>query len=155
MPLTRLTPPTPLTPLLPPWFHHPTNFILESKIHESPHCIIFCIILYFPLFFVARSSQWPRPPHCWRFGITLRYTTVGRTPLDEWSACRRVFYLTAHNTHNTQTPIPPAGFESPIPANERLQPHVLDGPATGIGTYPLLGPNTPQDTILENVLLIL
>jgi len=37
----------------------------------------------------------------------------------------------------------PAGFEQPTPANERLQTHVLDGPATGIGTYPLLGPNIP------------
>ena len=31
---------------------------------------------------------------------TQRRTTVGRTPLDEWSARRRDFYLTTHNTHN-------------------------------------------------------
>ena len=31
---------------------------------------------------------------------TQRRTTVGRTPLDEWSACRRDLYLTTHNTHN-------------------------------------------------------
>ena len=31
---------------------------------------------------------------------TQRRTTVGRTPLDEWSARRRVLYLTTHNTHN-------------------------------------------------------
>ena len=37
---------------------------------------------------------------------TLWYTTVGRTPLDEWSARRRD-YLTAHNTHKRQTPMPP------------------------------------------------
>jgi len=30
-------------------------------------------------------------------------TTVGRTPLDEWSARRRDLYLTTHNTHNRQT----------------------------------------------------
>jgi hypothetical protein len=31
---------------------------------------------------------------------TQRRATVGRTPLDEWSACRRDLYLTTHNTHN-------------------------------------------------------
>jgi hypothetical protein len=34
---------------------------------------------------------------------TQRRTTVGRTPLDEWSACRRDLYLKTHNTHNRQT----------------------------------------------------
>jgi len=34
---------------------------------------------------------------------TLRHTTFGRTPLDEWSACRRDFYLTTRDTHNRQT----------------------------------------------------
>ena len=34
---------------------------------------------------------------------TQRRTTVGRTPLDEWSARHRDLYLTAHNTHNRQT----------------------------------------------------
>jgi hypothetical protein len=29
--------------------------------------------------------------------------------------------------------MPPAGFESVIPAGERLQTHALDGSATGIG----------------------
>jgi len=36
-----------------------------------------------------------------------RRTTVGRTPLDEWSARRRDLYLTTHNTHNRQTSMPP------------------------------------------------
>jgi len=31
---------------------------------------------------------------------TQRRTTVGRTPLDEWSARRWDFYLTKHHTHN-------------------------------------------------------
>ena len=31
---------------------------------------------------------------------TQRRTTVGRTPLEEWSARRRDLYLTTHNTHN-------------------------------------------------------
>ena len=33
---------------------------------------------------------------------TQRRTTVGRTPLDEWSACRGDLYLTTHNTRNRQ-----------------------------------------------------
>jgi hypothetical protein len=36
-----------------------------------------------------------------------RRTTVGRIPLDEWSARCRDLYLTIHNTHNRQTSMPP------------------------------------------------
>jgi hypothetical protein len=35
------------------------------------------------------SPSAPRPHHCRGFTITLRHTTLGRTPLDEWSARRR------------------------------------------------------------------
>ena len=42
------------------------------------------------------------PPHYRSFTTTLRHTTLGRTPLDEWSARRRELYLTAHNTHKRQ-----------------------------------------------------
>jgi hypothetical protein len=35
-----------------------------------------------------------------------RHITVGRTPLDEWSARRRDLYLTIHNTHKRQTSMP-------------------------------------------------
>ena len=37
--------------------------------------------------------------------VLSRRITVGRTSLDEWSARRRGFYLTTHNTHNRQTSI--------------------------------------------------
>jgi hypothetical protein len=60
------------------------------------------------------------------FTITLRHTTLGRTPLDEWSARHRDLYLTTHNTHNRQTSTPPAGFKPAIPVSERLQTHALD-----------------------------
>ena len=43
--------------------------------------------------------------------ITLRHTTLGRTPLDEGSARGRDLCLTTHNTHKRQTSMPPAGFE--------------------------------------------
>ena len=38
---------------------------------------------------------------------TQRRTTVGRTPLNEWSVRRRDLYLTTHNNHNRQTSMPP------------------------------------------------
>jgi hypothetical protein len=37
---------------------------------------------------------------------TQRRTTVGRTPLDEWSARRRDLYLTTQNNHNDKHPCP-------------------------------------------------
>jgi len=63
---------------------------------------------------------------------TQRRTTVGRTPLDEWSARRRDLYLTMHNIHN-KTSMPPVGFEPTISAGERPYTYVLDRAATGTG----------------------
>ena len=45
-------------------------------------------------------------------------TTLGRTTLGERSARRRDLYQTTHYTHNRQTSMPPAGFETVIPASE-------------------------------------
>ena len=64
---------------------------------------------------------------------TKRRTTVGRTPLDEWSDRRRDLYLTTHNTHSRQTSMPPAGFEPTISAGERQQTCPLDRAASGTG----------------------
>ena len=61
-------------------------------------------------------------------------TTVGRTPLSEWSARRRDLYLTTHNIHNRQTSMPPVGFEPTISAGERPQTYALDHAATGTAT---------------------
>jgi len=61
------------------------------------------------------------------------YTTVGRTPLDEWSARHRD--LTTHNTHNSQTSTPQAEFEPTRPASERPQTHASDRVATAIGIW--------------------
>ena len=44
---------------------------------------------------------------------TQRRTTVGRTPLDEWSARRRYLYLTTHSTHNRKTSMPHGGIRNP------------------------------------------
>ena len=88
---------------------------------------------YFILSLYGDTCKWlgillwvpPPPPH-WRCGPTrtmassfLRFLdhkqrriTVGRTPLDEWSARRRDLYLTTHNTHNRQTSMPPRGIRA-------------------------------------------
>jgi hypothetical protein len=52
------------------------------------------------LFYGLTVSNAPRPPHYRGFTMTLWHTTLGRTPLDEWSARRRDLYLTTHNTHD-------------------------------------------------------
>ena len=52
---------------------------------------------------------------------TQRRTTVGRTPLDEWSAHLRDLYLTTHSSHKRQTSIPPVGFEPTISSGQRPQ----------------------------------
>jgi hypothetical protein len=56
---------------------------------------------------------------------SIRHTTVGRIPLDEWSDRRRDFYLTTHNTHNKQTSMPPVDFETTVSAGERPQTYAL------------------------------
>jgi len=86
------------------------------------------------VFFWRDSPQWARASSLSRFlDHTQRRTTVGRTPLDEWSARRRDLYLTTHNTHNRQTSMPPVGFEPTIAASQRPQTYALDRAATGTG----------------------
>jgi hypothetical protein len=59
-------------------------------------------LLLFVLFFVCfwrNSQKWVRASSFTGFlDHTQRRTTVGRTPLDKWSARHRDFYLTTHNT---------------------------------------------------------
>ena len=71
----------------------------------------------------------------WGFAITPRHTTLGRTPLDEWSARRTDHYLTTHNTHKRQTSMPPVGFEPTISESERPQTHAWDPAVTGVSNY--------------------
>ena len=85
-------------------------------------------------FFGRNSPQWARTSSFTRFPYhTQRRTTVGWTPLDEWSARRRDIYLTTHNTHNRKTSMPPVGFETTIPVGERPQTYALERAATGTG----------------------
>ena len=65
--------------------------------------------------------------------ITLRHTALGRASLDEWSARRRILYLTTHNSHKRQTSNVQAVFKPAIPASEQQQTHALDRAVIGIG----------------------
>jgi len=49
-------------------------------------------------FYGSMAPSGPRPSPWQGFTIVLRHTTLGRTPLDERSACRRDLYLTTRNT---------------------------------------------------------
>jgi len=69
--------------------------------------------------------------HGWGFGVAFRHTTLGRTPLDEWSGRCIYLYLKIHHSHNRQTSMPPVGFETAIPATVRPQTYALDRAATG------------------------
>ena len=90
--------------------------------------------------FGATAPQWARASSFTRFlDHTQRATTVGRTPLDEWSACLRDLYLTTLNTQNRQASMPPVGFEPTISAGERPHTYVLDRAATGTGWITAVG----------------
>jgi hypothetical protein len=74
----------------------------------------------------------PGPPPCRSFTITLRHTTLNRTPLEKWSARRRDLYRTTNNIHKRHISMTSLGFEPAIPASERPQNHALDRAVTGI-----------------------
>jgi hypothetical protein len=103
----------------------------------SPRSFHVRFVGYIEVFFIFQWLGCPSGPGRPRyrvFAITLRHTTFGRTPLENWSARRRDLYLTTHNSHKRQTSMPPGGFEPTVLASERLQPHAWDRAASGIGT---------------------
>jgi len=62
----------------------------------------------------------PGPLHYRGFIITLRHTTIGRTPLDEGSARLRELYLTTHNTYNRKPSMSLGGFK---PQSQQARGH--------------------------------
>jgi len=79
-----------------------------------------CLFVSFFLFGATAPPQWARASSFMRFlDHTQRRTTVGGTPLDEWSARHKDLYLTTHNTHKRQASMSPVGFETTISAGER------------------------------------
>jgi hypothetical protein len=87
---------------------------------------------YFIFSLGETAPSGPEPPHCRGFTIRLWHTTLGRIPLDEWSARHRDLYLPTNNTHKRQTCMPPAGFEPTMPPRVRPQTHALGRAATGV-----------------------
>ena len=65
---------------------------------------------------------------------SIRHTTLGRIPLDKWSARRIDLHLITHNTHKRWISMTPAGSEPAIPVSERTQTHALNRAVTVIGT---------------------
>jgi len=93
-------------------------------------CQLFACILCLFVYFWRDSPQWASS--FTRFLYHTRRTTVGRTPLDEWSARRRD--LPDNTQHSQQTDIhAPVGFEPTISAGEQPQTHALDREPTGNG----------------------
>ena len=65
--------------------------------------------------------------------VIIRHTTVGRTPLDEWSN-RRESRIPDISQRSQETDIhAPPGFEHEIPASDRPQTPALESAATGTG----------------------
>jgi hypothetical protein len=88
---------------------------IRTYLHTST-CIHICMHSYIYTYIhtfgrVCNNPQWARAPSFTRFLDHTRRTTVGRSPLDEWSARRRDIYLTTHNTHNRR-PCPPGGIRT-------------------------------------------
>jgi hypothetical protein len=80
----------------------------------------------FSFIHVSTAISWPRVLHFLGFGIILGCITLSKTPLDEWSARRKVRYLTTHSTHKRQTSTLPVRFEPAIRAKEQQWTHALD-----------------------------
>jgi len=95
------------------------RLVANSNITPNLRHYVTCNVFLFC--FWRNSPQWARTSSFTRFLDHTRRTTVGRTPLDEWSARRRDLYLTSHNTRNRYPSMPPVGFEPAISVSER--PH--------------------------------
>ena len=65
---------------------------------QTPDLLIVIILNSF-FYHGATAPSGPRPSHCREFMITL-----GRTPLDEWSARSRDLYLTTHQETDIHVP---------------------------------------------------
>jgi len=109
---------------------HRKSVRIEYQIRvQPPQTVLVCCFCFC---FWRDSPQLARASSFTRFlDHTQRHITVGRTPLDEWSARLRDLYLKTHHTHNRQTCMPRVGFEPTISAGERPQTYVLDRAATG------------------------
>ena len=143
------------------------SLLMEGVIPVNlPRLQFMCKISKCPVILSPQSATAPRgsePPHYRGITITLKRTTLSRTPLDGWSARRRDLYLTTHSTHKKQTSMTPAGFEPTFPATEWPKTHSLDCVVTGIGEFLYQVPknlrfnfgNRPDNCVCESSLCLL
>ena len=105
-------------------------------------CVCVCVYLFVRVcgvcvcvFHGSTAPIGPGLPHYRGFTITLRHTTLGRIPLDAWSAHRRDLHLTTHSIHKRQNLHARGGIRTRnaskrAAANPRLRPsghwHRLD-----------------------------
>jgi len=88
-----------------PW---PTGGLVSQNKYRWNSVLVKTSFVSLFVWFWRDSPQCTRASSFTRFlDHTQRRTTVGRTPLDEWSARHRDLYLTSHNTHNRQISMPP------------------------------------------------
>ena len=127
------------------WLSHFNILNLKNNFtRDKKHFLSYTQLTLGPIFYVTMAQQppsGPRLPHCWGFMITLRHTTTGRTPLDEWSARRRDLYRTTHNNHKRQTSTPRRDSNPQSQQASGHRPHVLDRAATGSASSILKGHN--------------
>ena len=81
--------------------------VVFNYISCNNHCI-------YPPPMAQQPPSGPTRPHYRSFTVTLRHTTLGKTPLDEWSAGHKNHHMTAHNTHNRGISMPPSGIRTRI-----------------------------------------
>ena len=89
-------------------FGLPTKEVTEACVLD---CCEGCNWIY-----AGDTSPWSLPM-TWS-SITRRHTTLGRNPLDDWSAYHIALYVTTHNSHKRQSSMSPTDFEPAISANQ-------------------------------------
>jgi hypothetical protein len=102
-------------------------YLYFSTLAKLYFCMTVCIVILYDYlhFYVAIALVGHCPPQYWGFTITLRHTTLDRTPPVKWPAQRRDLYLTTHNTHKREKSMPEVGFKPGIPASERPHTHAF------------------------------
>jgi hypothetical protein len=102
--------------------------------------------------FFPWSNSGSGSPRYRGFMITLRHTTLGRTPLDKWSSRRRDLHLTKHNAQKRQDIHGPGGIRTRIPSKRAatvLRQYRLQGTAFVRYIFVLLSAVTgPKNGIL-------
>jgi len=78
-------------------------------------------------------------PHNRDLKITPKNTTLGRTPLDKWSAWRRDLYATTHTTHDRDSHAPGPRLRPPAPDHRPPQSQQTSGYRPTTGTARPLG----------------